>query len=217
MLAGFTRMSVAVVVLLVELTNNISLGLALMFCICVARKVSKSLTSHDFVDQLVVLKGVPFLPGRCPVRLARLEVGVRCGRIPLESALPTWASAEELVSALEANSTMQYLPVVDKTTQQILGLVSRARIENMSEALTEAKGDRQSWQDPGQKASIVREMAEQEGLIDVLHFSELRSHAVQSSALLGSIYPLFARASPCRPWLWRAMRAGLACSIASSW
>merc|ERR1719436_851131 len=70
MLGGFTHMTLAIVVLLVEATRDLGLIPPLMLSIFVAHLVSKWMNPHAYDEHLIHKKGVAFLDAELPEELA---------------------------------------------------------------------------------------------------------------------------------------------------
>merc|ERR1711879_789898 len=66
MLGGFTHMTIAVVVILVEAARDLSLVAPLMLSISVSHIVSTCVNHHSYDEVLILRKGVPFLQPELP-------------------------------------------------------------------------------------------------------------------------------------------------------
>merc|ERR1719443_641239 len=66
MLSGFTHMTIAIVVLLVEAAADLSLVSPIMLGILIASLASKAVNHHAYDEVLILRKGVPFLDAEVP-------------------------------------------------------------------------------------------------------------------------------------------------------
>eukprot|EP00929_Paragymnodinium_shiwhaense_P005685 TRINITY_DN10795_c0_g1_i1.p1 TRINITY_DN10795_c0_g1~~TRINITY_DN10795_c0_g1_i1.p1 ORF type:complete len:815 (+),score=201.55 TRINITY_DN10795_c0_g1_i1:97-2445(+) len=136
-LAGFTHMSVAIVAMLTESEDNLSVIVPMMVCVATGLYVSKLFNRHDFCERLIRLKGVPFLEAEPPthIRAAAISVGELCGRLQLEALLSPSATLAEVRSALNSQPELLHFPVLNSKAAhlpqegQIVGLVPRSRLE----------------------------------------------------------------------------------------
>merc|ERR1719191_499022 len=77
-LSGFTHMTMAITVLLLEVTRDLSLIGPLMLCISIARVISQAINHHGYDEQLILLKHVPFLEDDPPKDIDRLSAVHLC-------------------------------------------------------------------------------------------------------------------------------------------
>eukprot|EP00931_Biecheleriopsis_adriatica_P086354 TRINITY_DN61046_c0_g1_i1.p1 TRINITY_DN61046_c0_g1~~TRINITY_DN61046_c0_g1_i1.p1 ORF type:complete len:808 (-),score=98.60 TRINITY_DN61046_c0_g1_i1:47-2470(-) len=132
MLAGGTRMSLAIAVLLMELSQNIALCFGLLVSICTSRVVSRSLVKRELCDELMELKGIPILPSSCPDAIAGDCVGDYCLRVPPASLLTPekYMLPAQVQRALDESPDLQHFPVVDdRAAKYVVGLVKRCWLE----------------------------------------------------------------------------------------
>jgi chloride channel 7 len=128
MLGGFTHMTIAIVVLLVEAAHDLSLVTPLMLSIIVSRMVSTSINHHAFDEMLILQKGVPFLDAEIPETLDHggIVAGDLCEKLPQEAMLQPMASMGEVSKAL-GQITVTDFPIVCGSA--CIGLVTRTRLE----------------------------------------------------------------------------------------
>merc|ERR1719220_1095589 len=71
MLSGFTHMTIAIVVILVEAAHDLSLVSPLMLSIFISHIVSTCVNRHSYDEALILRKGVPFLESELPFEMDR--------------------------------------------------------------------------------------------------------------------------------------------------
>ncbi|CAK0796052.1 unnamed protein product [Prorocentrum cordatum] len=96
MLSGFTRMTIAIVMLLVEATRDLSAMLPLMLGIFTSQCVSRLVASHDFTDEMVLKKGIAFLDPTLPNVLSGADVTAESLQLRVEELRGTCNEPEEL-------------------------------------------------------------------------------------------------------------------------
>ena len=96
MLGGFTHMTLAIVVLLVEAANDLGLITLLMLSISISRIVSTSISHHGYDEVLIHKKGAPFLGSEVPQELEREGCTAfdLVDEVPNQCFLPPKASVE---------------------------------------------------------------------------------------------------------------------------
>lgn len=141
MLGGFTHMTMAVVVLLIEAAHDLSLVPILMFSVTVARFWSKAFDEHGFDEVLILKKGVPFLDSEVPeeMRSSRVTAWDILSKVPEKAVLPALATPEMVDAALRSTSEISAFPVARREAKRggdegvtrpvLIGLVTRARLE----------------------------------------------------------------------------------------
>lgn len=144
MLGGFTHMTLAIVVLLVEAANDLSLIPLLMLSISISHIVSTSISHHGYDEVLIHKKGVPFLDSEVPQELEREGCTAfdLMDEVPDQCLLPSKASLEVVREALQQDY-VQFFPVVEEnaTTRNCVcvGITTRARLEAAVDAHDPAK------------------------------------------------------------------------------
>jgi len=128
MLSGFTHMTIAIVVILVEAAHDLSLVSPLMLSIFISHIVSKSLRTHSYDEALILRKGVPFLEAELPHDMDRhgLMAADLCESLPPEALLPPEATVGALQKAL-MRWEVSFFPVISE--RLCVGLTPRPRLE----------------------------------------------------------------------------------------
>lgn len=126
-------MSVAIVVLLAEVANDIHVIPALLLVVLVAYHVNKELIRHPYDEQLIIDKEVPFLEHECPHHLDHdgCTVGSLCARVPWGAVLRQYVPPRRLEELLmdESCRHLQHFPVVDDRLTRCIALVPRGRLQ----------------------------------------------------------------------------------------
>merc|ERR1712054_533774 len=128
MLGGHTRMSLAIVALLVEASMDLSLVPVLMLGVSISTVTAAFLCPHNYDDVLVVKKGVPFLESELPHAMEELSLTAvhLCEELPVDAYLCTVEPMDSIVQALK--TTFDLFPVFDSESSCI-GLAPRERLE----------------------------------------------------------------------------------------
>jgi len=128
MLSGFTHMTIAVVVILVEAAHDLSLVSPLMLSIFISHIVSKCVNTHSYDEALILRKGVPFLESELPREMDRhgIVAADLCETLPGDALLPPEASVAAVQRALMKWEVTNF-PVVSEGV--CVGLTPRARLE----------------------------------------------------------------------------------------
>lgn len=128
MLSGFTHMTLAVVVILVEAAHDLSLVSPLMLSIFISHIVSKIVNRQGYDEALIVRKGVPFLEADLPREMDRhgLVAADLCENLPSEALLPPEATVAAVQRALMLWEVTSF-PIVAQGV--CVGLTPRARLE----------------------------------------------------------------------------------------
>jgi len=131
LLGAFTHQTLAIVVFLVECVNDLSLIPALMVAIAVSYSVTKCLSAHGFDEELIMLKGVPFLDRKAPdaLKCADFTAEELSDEVP---SLPPRATPTEVQQVLR-QCRHSHFPVFSR--HGVLGLVSRTRLEALLQEL----------------------------------------------------------------------------------
>eukprot|EP00747_Dinoflagellata_sp_TGD_P149381 gnl/TRDRNA2_/TRDRNA2_177003_c0_seq9.p1 gnl/TRDRNA2_/TRDRNA2_177003_c0~~gnl/TRDRNA2_/TRDRNA2_177003_c0_seq9.p1 ORF type:complete len:482 (-),score=47.28 gnl/TRDRNA2_/TRDRNA2_177003_c0_seq9:336-1781(-) len=128
MLGGFTHMTIAIVALLVEATNDLSLVSPLMLSIMVAHIVARSINHHPYDEIILMKKGVPFLEADLPDEYSAQVTAIDLCEEPCAAALLSHEpTVHEVESALELKDAATFPVVNDK--HQCIGLATRSRLE----------------------------------------------------------------------------------------
>jgi len=115
----------AIVVLLVEASHDLSLVSPLMLAVVIARSISKYFCHHGYDEILILKKGVAFLDSKCPAELQDRKVCDVCDKLPLRARLPSLASDSMVKRALEDDNIVHF-PVFESGV--CVGVVARARL-----------------------------------------------------------------------------------------
>jgi len=129
MLSGFTHMTIAIVVLLIEAAADLSLVSPIMLCIFISSLLSKLVLHHAYDEVLILRKGVPFLDAEVPHEMEDgVTAGDLCDEYPPECVLAISVPATDLIKALDyGNKVFQHFPVVE--CDRCIGLTTRSRLE----------------------------------------------------------------------------------------
>jgi len=189
-LGGFTHMTVAITVMLVEASQDIGLVGPLMLSVCVGRYVSLTVVPHDYNEQLMELKGVPFLEAECPEALSSEDIsaGCLCDRVPQAAMLPHLMSLKDIQSKLDEFPSLHHFPVLDHEARRCTGLVPRPRLH----AVVSSDGNRSDFQ-----VSKSDQQGENISEYDAVcpEDSELGVESLKSDCKNGQI-PIFSLADP---------------------
>lgn len=129
MLGGFTHMTLAIVVLLVEAAHDLSLVPLLMLSISVSHVVSTGISHHGYDEVLIHKKGVPFIEADIPHELETGQTAIDLmDELPDQCLLPQSTSVEVVQAALDEEPPVQLFPVLEDDGS-LLGLSTRARLE----------------------------------------------------------------------------------------
>jgi len=148
MLSGFTHMTIAIVVLLVEAAADLSLVAPMMLGILLASLASKWVNHHAYDEVLILRKGVPFLDAEVPHEMDNdgSTAGDLCDEYPEECQMLLQAEAHQVMAALdwgkEQGRGYAHFPVVENG--RCVGLTSRTRLEATVTALRKSGVKRQS-------------------------------------------------------------------------
>eukprot|EP00397_Hematodinium_sp_SG-2012_P006621 GEMP01006655.1.p2 GENE.GEMP01006655.1~~GEMP01006655.1.p2 ORF type:complete len:527 (+),score=105.02 GEMP01006655.1:1430-3010(+) len=130
MLGGFTHMTIAIVALLVEVTEDLSAILPLVVGVAVGRFVSQIFHHHPYDEQLVLLKKVPLLTADLPSCLDNhVETKQITRPLTKQVYLRPMMKAADILHLLEREPLMTYFPVCD--SDGFIGTCSRGRMEDV--------------------------------------------------------------------------------------
>ena len=121
MLAGFTRMTVAVEVILIEASGAIGLSVPMMMSIIFARSVADRLL-HAYDEQMLELKGYEFVHDEPHVEVERLIALDICTECPALGVVVGMAEARQAIK--DCSEELDAIPVGDGR-EGVLGLVSK--------------------------------------------------------------------------------------------
>jgi chloride channel 7 len=129
MLGGFTQMSIAIVVLLLEATHDYPLVAPLMLSVTFARITARALNHRAYDEHLILLKQVPYLEEELPAELDEENwlACELCEGIPTTSMLSRNMNVESLEWALSADVKREQFPVMDEGRLQ--GIVQRSHLK----------------------------------------------------------------------------------------
>jgi len=136
LLAGFTHMTIAIVVLMVEASSDLNLVAPLMLGIITANLVSARINHHGYDEVLILKKGVPYLDAELPHEMDSKGVVARdiCDFLPDEAILKPSSTLSEVDKALTCMEFLDF-PVLDDGI--CVGVTTRARLEAAFEARSE--------------------------------------------------------------------------------
>lgn len=128
MLGGFTQMTLAIVMLLVEVSLDLDLIGPIMLGVFVAHVVARQLNPHGWDEILIHKKGIDYLEPDLPdcIDGARVTAAHVCSELPEDAKLPPHASVDQVVAAL-AQEKIKEFPVLEGNI--CIGLVTRERLE----------------------------------------------------------------------------------------
>lgn len=130
MLGGFTHMSIAIVVLLCEVTGDIEMAIPICLAVVVSVQLSGYLLHHPYDEELVLLKGVPLLSPDVPsVFDAQLDAETILETLPTDEwkiRLQAKMNVGDIQTVLDRATNTEYFPVFQKGKFE--GTVSRARL-----------------------------------------------------------------------------------------
>ena len=145
MLSGFTRMTAAVTVIIIEATASLDVLAPIILSCVVARATAAALVGHNLDERLIIAKGVPFLehdphPSTAAVRIgdAIREADKRRGIV---IAFLPQERLQVLLNALLLTEHNAF-PVLDDVENHrgLEGLVTRAMLQRVLRAVLE-RGD----------------------------------------------------------------------------
>ena len=146
MLSGFTRMTAAVTVIIIEATASMDVLAPIILACVIARAVSMAIVSHSLDERSIIAKGVPFLehdahPSTASVKIgdALKEADSRRGPI---IAFRKQERLEVLLNALLLTDENAF-PVLDDVENNtgLGGLVTRAMLQRVLRIVLETDAD----------------------------------------------------------------------------
>ncbi|KKA27131.1 hypothetical protein TD95_000390 [Thielaviopsis punctulata] len=140
-LAGVTRMTVSIVVIIFELTGALTFVLPIMVAVMLSKWVGDALTTHSIYESWIRLNGYPLIasegssaaqaavpPGRAADYMARIE--------DLAVLPATGHSISSLQQVLARTSVRGFPVVADAQSATLLGYISRAELSYALRAAT---------------------------------------------------------------------------------
>ena len=145
MLSGFTRMTAAVVVIIIEATASLDVLAPIILACVVARAVASALVGHSLDERLIVAKGVPFLEREPHPSAALIRVGEALGEADTRRGpVIAFRPQERLEVLLNAVLLTEHnaFPVLEDVERNggLLGLVTRATLQRVLRVVLE-EGD----------------------------------------------------------------------------
>jgi len=133
MLAGFTHMTIAIVVMLMEAAYDLSLIEPLMLGIFVSHIVATTINHHAYDEVLILQKGVPFLDAEPPHEMDKCTTAADLFKpVPEFAQLSSVSDVAKIKRALD-QTVFQHFPVVSES--RIMGLVTRTKLKAALAAL----------------------------------------------------------------------------------
>jgi len=146
MLSGFTRMTAAVTVIIIEATASMDVLAPIILACVIARAVSMAIVSHSLDERLIIAKGVPFLEHHAHPSTAAVKIGdalreADSRRGPI-IAFRKQERLEVLLNALLLTEHNAF-PVLDDVENNtgLGGLVTRAMLQRVLRIVLETDDD----------------------------------------------------------------------------
>jgi len=143
-LGGVTRMTVSVVVIILELTGGLEYVLPLMVAVMVSKLVGDACGTESLYDEMVMMHGYPYLDTKNEAPTTDLLAGDIMTQTPLDCV----ALNDTTLSSIEALlvcSQFQGFPVVTTVQEmQVSGFVSRAALSGALLEVQNSRGGRDS-------------------------------------------------------------------------
>ena len=146
MLSGFTRMTAAVVVIIIEATASLDVLAPIILACVVSRAVASALVGHSLDERLIVAKGVPFLEREPHPSAALVRVGEALGEADTRRGpVIAFRPQERLEVLLNAVLLTEHnaFPVLEdvERNERVVGLVTRAMLQRAPDGLEEAEAE----------------------------------------------------------------------------
>jgi len=200
-MTGFCRMTISLVVILVELTEGTQYLLPIILVVMVAKWVGDYF-SHGIYERLIEVKGIPFLEGHAPKSFAVMSVTEF-----MEEQVVTFGEMEKVSTISQALCDTRHhgFPVVGDhgvfrgliLRSQLLVLLQRRRfVVDPANPQSAAQMEYPEFSDqlrrklPNPKAIFLTEQ-EAEMFLDLRPYIDNSSITVRSSFSLGNAYTLF--------------------------
>ena len=146
MLSGFTRMTAAVTVIIIEATASMDVLAPIILACVIARAVSMAIVSHSLDERQIIAKGVPFLEHHAHPSTAAVKIGdalkeADSRRGPI-IAFRKQERLEVLLNALLLTEHNAF-PVLDDVENNtgLGGLVTRAMLQRVLRIVLETDDD----------------------------------------------------------------------------
>jgi chloride channel 7 len=205
-LAGFTHMTMAITVLLLEVTHDLTLIGPLMLCISIARAISQVINHHGYDEQLILLKKVPFLDEDPPENLDDLVAIDLCEKFHSDALLSPAMSKPDIEKALAVAPGLEQFPVLSKCGAICIGIIPRSRLEciigvrsmtrRMSvSSFSDSFSDLSSGSsfDMGDFRADERSSPKRGPLLEVGGLMDQTPHTAFEDMPISRLYPLFAQ------------------------
>lgn len=185
-LAGSTRMTVSLCVIILELTNNLTLLPLIMLVLLVAKGVGDGSGIKAIYDLHVDLKGVPFLEGQSERFMQYITAKDICAQPvarfkKLEKLHTIWHTLQ--------STTHNAFPVVGRNgngEEIILGTVLRSSVmELLTKAASEAEAE------SSRHLSLRSPPMEEDDLVDLQPLLNRQIHLVDEGMAASKVYSLF--------------------------
>lgn len=139
MLAGFKRMSLAVVVFITAACSDVTVSPVLMVAVSLSLLINQWLGVPGFDEWQIEKKQIPYLES-APPPIFSTQVALQfCHPLPADALLPVQANLEILRAAL-AQDAVDEFPVLD-AWKKCVGFTSRKRLEAAVRVVTEEPGN----------------------------------------------------------------------------
>mmetsp|Transcript_79131 Transcript_79131/g.219949 ORF Transcript_79131/g.219949 Transcript_79131/m.219949 type:complete len:734 (-) Transcript_79131:128-2329(-) len=135
MLSGFKQMTLAVVLIVVECVNNLSLAPLVMLGVSVSLMVNWAINKRGHDEEQIRRRQLPFLEGEAPCMLDSLVAHDLCDPLLEEVALPQDAPIGKVRRALDETTSLDF-PVIDPDSGSCVGIVTRPHLEAALETAT---------------------------------------------------------------------------------
>jgi len=200
-MTGFCRMTISLVVILVELTEGTQYLLPIILVVMVAKWVG-DYCSHSIYERLIEVKGIPFLEGHPPKTFTVMAVTDF-----MEKNVITFNEVERAstISQVLCDTTHNGFPIVTKDNRIFRGLILRSQLlvllqKRLFIADPASQGaepipylefsDLLTRKLPHPNAIFLSEQ-EAEMFLDLRPYMDNSTITVQSSFSLGNVYTLF--------------------------
>eukprot|EP00397_Hematodinium_sp_SG-2012_P007565 GEMP01007612.1.p1 GENE.GEMP01007612.1~~GEMP01007612.1.p1 ORF type:complete len:813 (+),score=165.32 GEMP01007612.1:339-2777(+) len=134
MLSGFTHMTFAIAVILMEATYDIENALPLVLAISVARLTSGVISSDNFDEQMLELKKVPILGPHLSRKLQTKDARFVMQPVELHHCFHSDATVREIKEGLKLD--LPYYPVISADDNHLEGLISGGSLRAALKSLT---------------------------------------------------------------------------------
>lgn len=132
MLCGFKQMTLAVVLIIVECVNDLTLAPIIMLSVSVSLFVNWQINERGHDEEQIHSKDLPFIEGEPPKLLDDVVARQLCDPLPFppEAILPPDAPIAAVRAALETIPKMCVFPIVDTVGRSpCIGIIMRTHLE----------------------------------------------------------------------------------------